>query len=102
MGYQEPKEPETKQEVSEEDPNKKPGTKTTVKKPEDKKREEYVDLGEGLEEEYLVVKELPVQQARQIKDEKTGKITNLLTTEEALTSLISKVDKGFEGMTGGL
>jgi len=43
-------------------------------------------------EEYLqVVKELPVQHVRQIRDEKTGIITNYITTEEALTRIMGEI-----------
>lgn len=100
-GYQEPEMKE--QEVSEEDPNKEPGKKVVQEKPEDHKDDEYLDLGKGLEEEeFMVVKELPVQQVRKVKDEKTGKVTNLVTTEEALSNLINQSDKNFEDLTGGL
>lgn len=39
---------------------------------------------------YKVVKELPVQQIRQTKDEETGEITMYLTIEEALAALIGE------------
>lgn len=39
---------------------------------------------------YKVVKELPVQQIRQTKNEETGEVTMYLTIEEALQGLISE------------
>lgn len=58
-----------------------------------------LDLGveEGIETT-VVVKELPTQQIRKLKDEKTGNITNFITIEEALTDM----EKHFRGLSGGL
>ncbi len=49
-------------------------------------------------EEYLVVKELPVQQVRSFLDEETGVTMKYLTIEESLTRMENK----FKELTGGL
>ena len=58
-----------------------------------------LDLGveEGIETT-IVVKELPTQQIRKHKDEKTGKITNFVTIEEALTDM----ENYFRKLSGGV
>ncbi len=56
------------------------------------------ESSEEPEEEYLVVKELPVQPIKSYKDPETGKVTNLSTMEESLTNIENHLRK----ITGGL
>ncbi len=86
-------------------------SKVVVKKedPKEEVKEEPKDEAEVEEEkeEYLVIKELPVQPVRKYKDPKTGKVVNLLTSEEALTAIanddaLEGMDDYFKNLTGGL
>ncbi len=83
MGYEE-EELEDEEEEVEEKPVKKPGKKGS-KKPEPT-------------EQYLVLKELPVQEVRSYFDEETNTTTKVLTIEEAMTQMTNE----FKKLTGGL
>jgi len=61
--------------------------------PADELEEAYLDLTPQLEEQTMVVKELPVQPIRKHKDSKTGITTNFITMEEAITSIENNLRK---------
>ena len=46
-----------------------------------------------MKEEFVVVKELPAQEVRQITKEEVSTTFNLITTEEALTEIIKRLDR---------
>lgn len=81
------------------------GKSKQVKKPKGEVEEgvqdpETPEEPEELEEEenFMVVEKLPVQPVRQVKDEETGKITNLITMEEAMTDMTNNFKKLTKGL----
>ncbi len=78
-----------KEEPEEEEVKKPKPTKEKAKEVED----DYLDLGK---EKTIVVKELPVNALRKVKDE-DGNIVNLITMEESLTN----IEAGIRKLIGG-
>ncbi|HEA46772.1 MAG TPA: hypothetical protein ENH99_03240 [Candidatus Pacearchaeota archaeon] len=77
----------TPQEIEEEKAEKKTEEEKKTPKAEEKPKEDEKEEPEKEKTRFQVVKELPVQAVRTIKDEE-GMETTLLTIEEALTHLM--------------
>lgn len=75
------------------DPKKPKAVAKAAKEDKEDEEEDYLDL-----ERTMVVKELPMQPIRKHKDEKSGVVTNFVTTEEALSDMTNN----FKKLTGGL
>lgn len=98
MGFQEPTVIKKQKKVKEEKEEEESAEDLIENDEEESTEEESTEEEQEPEQEYLVLKELPVQPVRTYKDPETGKVTNLSTMEESLTN----IEKELKKLTGGL